>query len=354
MKVISAFWFVVLVFVSSRCLVGLAAVVGQHFLPFPATEAFYRIHPELPLLDAAARWDSGFYLEIAQFGYRMSLGEISSVAFFPLYSLLIAVFTPLFGEAVLAGVIISHLCFLIGLVFLEKLTRQVLNPSAARVAVMAVAFFPTSFFFSAVYTESLFFMLTTIFFYAIQTKNLPLASVMALLASSTRFIGLLLCFLLLLEFWKNKKQWLWVFASGLGTLSYMGFLAYMFQDPIAFWTVQPAFGRQGFDPISALLRDLAPLFSGYFAWNVILDLSALGLVISQVPRLWRIRPSYGVYALLSLLIPLMSGTGSLSRYVLVVVPLLVLAYRLPRWLYWLSGGFLVIFTMLFSTWTFVA
>jgi hypothetical protein len=81
----------VAVFTLSRLVVMLAAVLGQTWLTIPSDPAFYRTHPESPLLDAAARWDSAFYLEIARQGYSLTVGEPSSVAFFPLYPLLLKV-----------------------------------------------------------------------------------------------------------------------------------------------------------------------------------------------------------------------------------------------------------------------
>ena len=348
--------FVLLVFVSSRLLVAMAALIGQMILPMPEGEGFYRIHPENPILDAAARWDSGFYLEIANAGYRFSLGEISNVAFFPLYPLLIAFLTPLVGDTVLAGVLLSHLCFLVALFFLERLTRQELGDVASRAAVLGLCCFPTSFFFSAVYTESLFVLSVLACFYFVQQKNLPLASLFALLASSTRFIGLVLCLVLLLEFWRgtSRAKWLWFAAPLLGPLSYVGFLLHLFDDPIAFWTVQPNFGRQGFNPLEAIWRDLKPLTQGEIPWNVILDLGVLSLVLVLLPQLWRLRPSYAVYSALSLMIPLLSGTGSLSRYALAVFPIMLFTQKVPWWVLILSTGLLFFLTMKFSVWTFVA
>ena len=346
--------FVLLVFVLSRVLVALAALVGQMILPMPQAEGFYRIHPEIPMLDAAARWDSGFYLEIASIGYHFSLGEISNVAFFPLYPLLIAFLTPLVGDAVVAGVWLSHLCFLLALFFLEALTRRELGVVAARAAVIGFCCFPTSFFFSAVYTESLFVLTVLACFYFVKQKNLPLASFAALLASSTRFIGLVLCLVLWLEFRRGSANWLWLAAPILGPLSYAGFLLRLFDDPIAFWTVQPNFGRQGFNPLEALRRDLEPLTRGEIPWNVILDLGALSLVLVLLPQLWRLRQSYAVYSALSVMIPLLSGTGSLSRYVLAIFPIMLFTQKVPWWVLVLSTGLLVFLTMKFAVWTFVA
>ncbi len=347
--------FVLLIFLSSRVLVSVAAVLAQLWLPMPNSGEFYRIHPDFPLLDAVARWDSGFYLEIAKYGYAFSLNEISNVAFFPLYPLLLAIFTPVFGDAVIAGTIISHACLFAALFYLEALTREQLSVATARVALTTLCFFPTTFFFSAVYTESLFFLCVVATFYYAQRQAFALASLTALLASSTRLIGVVLCVVLWLELWSSgRKQWHWMFVPLLAVVSYAIFLQHLFADPIAFWTVQPAFGRQGFNPILAIYTDLEPFFQGQIPWNTVLDLSALFLVLGLIPQLWKIRPSYAVYSALSVIIPLLSGTGSLSRYVLVLFPIFLLQRRVSWWMLISSIGLLMYLTALFATWKFVA
>jgi hypothetical protein len=343
-----------LIFLLSRFWVALAAHLGQQWLSFPQAAGQYRIHPDVPLLDAAARWDSGFYLEIAQFGYRMSLGEISSVAFFPLYPLVLAWLKPLFGSAVLGGVVLNHLCFFVGLCFFYRLAKQRLGIGAAKSAALMLCFFPTSFFFSAVYSESMFFLFSAVFFYALNKKLIPLAALAALLACATRFIGLLLCVVLLLELWRTPKQWFWVLIPTAAIGCYGLFLGQMFGDFIAFWTVQPAFGRSGFNPVAAIWRDVQPLLAGEFAWNVILDLGCLGLMCSLLPSLWRIQASYALFAALSLFLPLLSGTGSLSRYALLIVPMMLFGNRFGVVGLVFSSSLLFILTMLFSTWHFVA
>jgi hypothetical protein len=353
-KHLSGWRWVVLMFISSRLLVGLAAFLGQVWFDFPQVEGLYQIHPNQPLLDAAARWDSGFYLEIAQSGYRMSLGEVSSVAFFPLYPLLLRLFASVFGDFVLGGLVLNHLCFLMGLWVVFRFAQHRLGTGAARATVTMLCFFPTSFYFSVVYTESVFFMFNAMFFYALQKKHIQLASGLALLACSTRFIGLLLCLVLWLQIWSRPKAWLWAVLPVFATLSYMFFLQVIFADPIAFWTVQPAFGRDGFNPVLAISHSLEPVLRGEVVWNVFLDLGILALVLFCLPTIWRIQPSYALYAGLSLILPLFSGTGSLSRYALVIVPFMLLGKRFS-WVTWLfSSALLFVLTMLFATWRFVA
>ena len=82
-------------------------------------------------------------------------------AFWPLYPLLVGLGHLLSGWSVqLVGVVLSHLAFLPALVLLHRLVRLDFGAAAAGRTVWLVALFPTAFFFSAVYTESLFLFLT--------------------------------------------------------------------------------------------------------------------------------------------------------------------------------------------------
>ena len=70
--------------------------------------------------DVWARWDSDFFLRIAQNGY-----DDASAAFHPLYPALIAALGRVFfGHYVLAGLVISLLCCLGSFVLLHRLAEE--------------------------------------------------------------------------------------------------------------------------------------------------------------------------------------------------------------------------------------
>ena len=104
-----------------------------------------------------ARWDSVWYLTIAQHGYGQ---QAARTAFFPLYPLMIRGVGFVIGSNLLAGVLISAVSFLVALVLLHRLVALELDGELARVTVMLVAFSPMAYFFSAVYSESLFLALS--------------------------------------------------------------------------------------------------------------------------------------------------------------------------------------------------
>jgi hypothetical protein len=319
------------VFLLTRITLLGAAFLADIALPGPP-EMAGRIEPTNLWLDVWARWDSGFYLHIATEGYYLYPDEPSAVAFFPLYPLLLKGVSGLVGNPVLAGVLLSHLSFALALMMFWKLCLQLLNDQAsARRAILYLAIFPTSFYFSAVYTESLSLLWVLLAFYALHQRRWKWAALGAALASATRVTGILLAGVLLLEYLRasgvrGKWQWLLGLAlaglGGLGLLSYMAFLAIQFDDPLAFWSVQGSFSRE----IGGFIGEIRPLFeqnflTGPISWNVLLDLLALAFGITGsliAARRWGL--SYALFGLLSLLIPFSSGTGSLSRYVLMVFP----------------------------------
>jgi len=149
------------------------------------------------------RWDSVYYLAIAEHGYR----NFHDAGFFPLYPLLIrgvAVFTRSF---VIAGVLISLTAMAATLVILRRLTALEFDERTADLAVRLLAFGPMALFLSAVYTESLFLALSTGTFYAARRGRWALAGVLGGLAATARSGGiLLLAPLLIMYLWGPRAD----------------------------------------------------------------------------------------------------------------------------------------------------
>lgn len=104
-----------------------------------------------------ARWDSVWYLAIARGGYS---GARQKAAFFPLYPLLMRALGVLIGSDLIAGVLISLACFAIALILVYELVSLECGERTARLTVTLIAFCPMAFFFSAVYSESLYLALS--------------------------------------------------------------------------------------------------------------------------------------------------------------------------------------------------
>ena len=80
------------------------------------------------LLDLPARWDTGWYLGIANVGYAFAPDakeDQQNIAFFPAYPMAIRSLSPLFGrQSLWTGVFISIAAFYFALVYLLRLARS--------------------------------------------------------------------------------------------------------------------------------------------------------------------------------------------------------------------------------------
>jgi hypothetical protein len=341
----------------------------------------YHLRPGNLLLDAfGSRWDTGFYLSIAEEGYRYQGETFPSVAFFPLLPLLIRAVTSVIGDSLLAGLIVANTALLGATMLLYRLAEGEWGQGVADRAVWYLLIFPTAFFGSAIYTESLLLLLTIATLYLARKGYWESAAMLGFLAALTRLVGILVAPMLLAEWWMQRRRQgpdgrtpLWALAAlilvPLGTATYMAYLWRAFGDPLAFAHASSAWGREP-ALLSATLAELLQspaagwpnaLLSGSLPIDNWLDLLAglLFLVLGLVLLLHR-RWSEGVFVLLGTLVPLSSGLlMSQRRYVWVLFPAYIL---LARWgkrpwvdrtitIFFLLG--LGLFTALFSNWYWV-
>ena len=146
----------------------------------------------------AARWDAAWYLVIAHYGYApelAALGTASRSAFFPLYPLGLRLLSDTGLPAVLAGVMLSLAAFALALYGIHRLTALELGHlgnDVARLAVLALALSPMAFYFSAVYSESLYLALSVGVFWCARHGRWGWVGVLGGLAGATRSAGLVL------------------------------------------------------------------------------------------------------------------------------------------------------------------
>lgn len=378
-------------FLMTRLIVLLGAYIAEIAIPGMVSEGYYHVSPNNILLDVWARWDSAFYLSIVERGYFFEVGQQSSVAFFPLYPLLMSWVMPFVGSALAAGVLVSNACLLGALIFLYRLSELEFHDHAvAGRTVFYIAAFPTAFFFTAVYTESTFLLFSVATMYFARTRQWAWAAVFGILCSASRIVGFLMTGIVALEWMRaqgwsfgrihHRETWLkllkglrhdWlsvltIALIPLGMFSYMLFLKVQFNDPIAFSTTQSAWGRQMLGPITIIARDLAGLAGGDFLtgriwFHLIFDLGAFFAVLAMTFSVGHtLGASYAVYCLMSVLIPASSGSQSLIRYALVIFPVFMLLgvwgkrVWLDRALLIFFSVFLGIFTAIFVNWIFIA
>lgn len=302
---------------------------------------------------AWANFDGEHYLAIAQRGY--GFGE---QAFFPLYPLVIRSIGMIIGGNLgsfnLAGLLISNLSLLGGLIGLYKLVRLNYSEKVAKLTAIISLLFPTSFYFGAVYTESLFLFLVIWSFYFARKQKWLLASVIGALAASTRFVGILLVPALLTEYFlrqplkenplKVQRTFSILLIIPLGLLAYMYYLRQTTGDWLAFVHALPSFGEQR----SSYAVLLPQVFYRYFfkilpslnySYDAVASFAYFPVVFTTlletmvaiiflaigILSFFKLRLSYAVYLFLGYLIPTLSGSfSSLPRYVLVLFPAFIL------------------------------
>jgi hypothetical protein len=344
------------IFIITRVVIFLGGLVGRVALEDELGLGPWHAYPNNPALDIWARWDSGFYRDIAVDGYWFESVDIhSAVVFFPLYPLLIRLAMTVLGDAVLAGVVVSHLCLLLALIFLYRLALlEMGDEPAARRAILYLSIFPTAFFFGAVYSESAFLLFAVACVYFARRRRWLAAALLGMAASATRVIGLALYVFLLIEWWTvygpamrarlspgdhetpgalrpALLNLVVIQLSAAGLLLFMAYLWQRFGDPLLFLRAQAAWskgvGGSPFQILRDLLAGLGGLLRGDFsaAWRLP-DAAAGLMALAVVPLVWRrFGLNYAVYTALSLLVPVLSGESqSLLRYVLVVFPLFFL------------------------------
>jgi hypothetical protein len=343
------------------------------------------------------RWDSVWFLAIADSGY----GDGAREAFFPLYPLLVRVAGAPLGSALIGGALLSTALLGVALVLLHRLVTLDHDRAVARNAVLVTALFPMSFFFSAVYSESLFLALSIGAVYAARRERWAWAGLLGMLAAMTRSAGVLLLVpLAMIYLWDVARpslrarrplrpDALWLGLVPLGLALYCVLLALGGHDALAPFHAQDVWFRSfagpfagAWDGLVAAWEGTRQLLSGarepvyftawggdpflgarhnieLFAW-LVLALAATAGVLRRLPA------AYGAYVVAALALPLSYPVGpqplmSLPRFVAVLFPLAI-------WLaVWMTGraarervvlaafaAALAVYTAIFATWHWVA
>lgn len=283
-------------------------------------------------------FDGVHYLRLIENGYV----DTGTQAFFPLYPLLVRVFSNLSGlNAYISGVIISLFALSASLLVLWQL-----YPTRKFVQTSALLFFPTSFFLVGLYTESLFILLSLAFFLALKKERYLLASLFAGLASSTRIVGIFLGLVLVWRLITRYRHARPFYVLSLSILSVSGFLLYAhflwsnFGDPLMFLHVQGMFGagRSGGEVIllpQVLYRYVKMVFTvdpaTFLYQRIWLELIFfMGAAYAWFKNLKSNTIEINLYVIFSLLLPTLTGTlSSIPRYILVLVPFL-LPHKMKR------------------------
>lgn len=271
-------------------------------------------------------WDAEHYINIVKNGYYFP-----DQAFFPLWPLLIKIFSFNIFSPPKVGYILTIILGFINFVLFYLLAKKLIGNTNAKWALILFASFPASFFLHASYSENIFLVTTLTSFLFLETKQYALSVISGGFATASRMTGLALIAAMLFIKTNFRKKILMIIVSSLGLICYMLFLYINTNDPFYFIKAQLAWckhaGRCGFgSPITPLLdyakligsgKESISLFS--FKFN---DWISSVIFLSLLPVVFKkLSIHYFVYSVVVLLMPLSSGsTASMLRIVLTVFP----------------------------------
>jgi hypothetical protein len=339
--------------------------------PLAASSDHMLDHHTLGFLQSAwGHWDAVWFVRIAEHGYGLK-----RAAFFPLYPMAMRAVTGVVGRTDLAGILVSSICYTAALIILYRLVKEEFDARTALWAVVLLSFAPASFFFQAVYSESLFLFMTVASFAAARKGHWMLAGTAGLLATLTRSAGLTLV-VPLAWMWLEQRRgnaitlpgsvarqpllsarparlsslgWLLMVPLGLGL--FMAYTWVRFHNALLFVAAQNYWHRHFSFPMVAVVRGARAALGSAKAivsrpdvffrlerlpqrdqWITMGNLTAFLALLFAAALLyvcWRRLPaSYTVFALAALLLPLSFPTHStpllsLPRFVLVDFPLFI-------------------------------
>jgi hypothetical protein len=334
--------------------IGVVAVAVVGTTPPPVAEAVWRVSSN-EVANLLARWDTFFYYTIATDGYSWNPDVFLhyNVVFFPLYPMVMrAGGAALGGHPLVAGVAVSLAAFTAAMALLYRLALLDIGDDYAWRVVLLMSTFPYALYFSAVYTESLFLLLSIGAFYAMRRGRLGWVAVCGLAAGATRPNGFWLALpLACLALWPPPRDWsdtspqpssklvpalLVACLPLVGVTIFSVYLQAQFGDALAWVHGQAAWG------VPLLLRRGAPdpmKLPGEPAIKPIEVVAWIGNIAAFAAAAYAIRPvakrfgvAYGAWIAVNIFPPVVAHLFmSLGRFTSVLFPFFFwLALRIPR------------------------
>jgi Gpi18-like mannosyltransferase len=319
------------------------------------------------------RWDGPIYASIAQYGWHGPTphpNDHNYHGFFPLYPLTIRALTYVIGDPYVSGWLISNVCFLIAAALLYWLVRdefaqddehsavcglalpaalsrkrqQSANDIAHR-ALLLLCVFPFSFFYSAMYTESLFLMLTLAAFCCARRGWWITAGIFASLSGATRAVGIATGVALAVMAWQSRgrisrslriRQIISVLISFTGLLAFVIFIAIRRHDLFAVVTVHRIPGWGDMNSWAAMINTLhawressfSNAAAGHLPLVATFNLLFIPIAIALCIICWRRLPShYATWTTIVVLISMSKWVGY-GRYTATMFPLFIVTAML--------------------------
>ena len=186
-------------------------VTGVENVPFLGLSHYAGAESSRSWYTPFANWDGQHYLRLSNLGYNLDYDRTGGRQFYPLYPLLVRLFSIPFSPPV-AALLLNYLFVAGACVFLYRLGQH-FQCRRPHLVILLVMTFPTAFFTSAIYSEALFLFLMTGFawhFFATRSRmRLVYLALLPLTRGSAFFLfgGLLLYVALaFFRFVKNRRE----------------------------------------------------------------------------------------------------------------------------------------------------
>jgi len=301
------------------------------------------VSPAYNFSQVISRWDSGWYLAVAEHGYPHEVPAAqSTIAFFPLYPLATRALQAVTGLPFKASaLLVAGVSGLAAAILVWLLVRRVADGDAADRATALFCFFPGSFVLTMPYSEALMIALAAGCLLALVSRRWLAAGLAAGLATATRpnAVALVACCAWAAAGPLRRREWRAAAApllAPVGLLAFFGFLWARTGQAQAWWRVQRdgwdqnvdfgwttvrQFAQAAGDPLADLNHLIAALSL------VFVVVAGIALVRSRLPAV------LSIYAGVVMAIALASDiTVSRPRFLLTAFPLVIaLARPLRGW-----------------------
>lgn len=291
-------------------------------------------------INAFNQYDAGWFWGIANEGYHEEpvaheAGDAANWAFFPLMPMVMrGIGSVLHAPTEIVGPIMNTIFFIAAMVVAWYYLEDTRSKKNAYLYVLLATLGMYSFYFSSMYTESIYLLCIVSFFYTMRKEKYIAMGIIGAFASSTRNTGVMLVFAVVIHvimkyikekgenkfsikdlfFYviKNPKLILGTCLVPLGLFIYMLFLHLKVGDGLAFVHIQKAWGVEDIGILERLYKALSDIQS----YGFYLALWAIWGIISVYHLFKNKRYDEAVLTLILVLIPLSVRIASIPRYLI--------------------------------------
>ena len=271
--------------------------------------------------------DTAHYMLIAKEGYASA-----NPAFFPMLPIVLKIF----GANPVSSKIISLLLALIFIIVLKKLIGLFKYSKYSQEITFYFLVFPASFLLVAPFSETLYLPLSALAIYFAEKRDFAKASIFMAFATATRMIGLVLVFYLFLKIIEKgvnqlAKWWWTLLVAPLGIILIGVYFQITRGNFLLFYSGHSGWGRSlGISNLEHLILESKELVLQIFgpvkpvSINLIHFGAIFFFIFLAAIAFKKISKPLWIYCLLTIIVPLMSGTYSgTPRYLLAAFPLFI-------------------------------